>query len=58
MNLLSILAIAAVAVNPAGECLYPFSHSFKFCILIDSLLSSSSSLLHSSCRHVWYIIST
>ena len=55
MNLLSILAIAAVAVSSAGECCYPFSHSSQILIDIDPLFSSSSSLLHSLRRHVCLI---
>ena len=57
MNLLSILAIAAVAVNSAGECLYPFSHSSE--ILIDRflvvLILFSSSFFMSACliHHIY-----
>jgi hypothetical protein len=57
MNLLSILAIAAVAVNSAGECRYPFSHSSE--ILIDSflvlLILFSSSFFASACliHHIY-----
>jgi hypothetical protein len=57
MNLLSILAIAAVAVNMAGECLYPFSHSFKFCIdwFLVVLILFSSSFFASACliHHIY-----
>ena len=64
MNLLSILAIAAVAVSSAGESCYPFPHSSQ--ILIDRflvlLILLSSSFFASAClfdtHHIYLAEST